>query len=90
MKAAHEYAVKNGIILKGDIPIGVNSCGADVWTNPLLFNRDMSTGAPPDYFSEDGQNWGFLLIIGMKWRKTTFTGGKSDLPLWHNTSTLTA
>lgn len=59
MKAAHEYAVKNGIILKGDIPIGVNSCGADVWTNPLLFNRDMSTGAPPDYFSEDGQNWGF-------------------------------
>ncbi len=59
MTDAKEYASSKHIILKGDIPIGVNLNSCDVWTNPSLFNKDMSTGAPPDYFSADGQNWGF-------------------------------
>lgn len=53
------YAHKNGVILKGDIPIGVDPNSVDVWVEPHLFNLDTQTGAPPDDFAEDGQNWGF-------------------------------
>ena len=45
--------------LKGDIPIGVSRNGADSWQNPQLFNFGMQAGAPPDAFSDEGQNWGF-------------------------------
>ena len=59
MKAAHEHAMAKGVILKGDIPIGVNRFGCDVWTEPKYFNLDGQAGAPPDDFSVNGQNWGF-------------------------------
>ena len=48
-----------GILLKGDIPIGVNPSGVDVKSHPNLFNLDVQVGAPPDDFSAEGQNWGF-------------------------------
>ena len=47
------------VVLKGDLPIGVGSHSADAWKHPELFNLDSTAGAPPDYFSADGQNWGF-------------------------------
>lgn len=53
------YARKKGISLKGDLPIGVSGDSADAYVHPELFNLDSSAGAPPDYFSTDGQNWGF-------------------------------
>ncbi|MFN5423465.1 MAG: 4-alpha-glucanotransferase [bacterium] len=59
LKEAHDYANKKGIILKGDIPIGVNRFGVETWTEPELFNLDMQAGAPPDDFAVTGQNWGF-------------------------------
>ena len=59
MKQAHDHARRCGVILKGDIPIGVNRLSCDVWMEPRYFNLDEQTGAPPDDFSEDGQNWGF-------------------------------
>ena len=49
----------NGLLLKGDIPIGVNPSGVDVKSHPDLFNLDVQVGAPPDDFSAEGQNWGF-------------------------------
>lgn len=58
MEAA-DYCRENGIILKGDIPIGVNKVSIDTWERTTLFNMDTCTGAPPDAFSETGQNWGF-------------------------------
>ena len=48
-----------GLLLKGDIPIGVNPSGVDVKSHPNLFNLDVQVGAPPDDFSAEGQNWGF-------------------------------
>ena len=48
-----------GLLLKGDIPIGVNPSGVDVKSHPDLFNLDVQAGAPPDDFSAEGQNWGF-------------------------------
>ena len=55
VKALHN----KGILLKGDIPIGVNPSGVDVKSYPELFNLDVQVGAPPDDFAADGQNWGF-------------------------------
>ena len=59
MQAVHDYARQKGVILKGDIPIGVSRVGCDVWMEPRYFNMDGQAGAPPDDFSADGQNWGF-------------------------------
>ncbi len=59
MKSVHEYAREKGVILKGDIPIGVNRYGCDVWQEPRYFNLNGQAGAPPDDFSVNGQNWGF-------------------------------
>ncbi len=56
---AVDYLHDRGIMLKGDLPIGVNRESDDVKQNPHLFNLDMETGAPPDAFSAKGQNWGF-------------------------------
>lgn len=59
LSEAVEYARSHGIMLKGDIPIGVSPCSVDVWMNPKNFNMKVMAGAPPDFFSEKGQNWGF-------------------------------
>ena len=48
-----------GLLLKGDIPIGVNPSGVEVKSHPELFNLDVQVGAPPDDFAAEGQNWGF-------------------------------
>lgn len=59
MRRVHEYARAKGVILKGDIPIGVSRNGCDVWAEPRYFNLNGQAGAPPDSFSTNGQNWGF-------------------------------
>jgi 4-alpha-glucanotransferase len=59
LKEAADYLHKNGIILKGDIPIGVYRYSCDAWVAPHLFNREEQAGAPPDDFAVRGQNWGF-------------------------------
>jgi len=59
LKSAADYAAKHSVVFKGDLPIGVNRFCADTWVNPHLFRLDAQAGAPPDYFAEYGQNWGF-------------------------------
>jgi 4-alpha-glucanotransferase len=54
-----EYAYTKGIVLKGDIPIGISKTSIEAWTEPEFFNTQYQTGAPPDDFSVTGQNWGF-------------------------------
>ena len=56
---AAAYARSQGVVLKGDIPIGVRGQSADAWASPELFHTDRQAGAPPDDFSVIGQNWGF-------------------------------
>ena len=58
MAGVHEYARSKGVVLKGDIPIGVDRHGCDVWQEPRYFNLNGQAGAPPDDFSVNGQNWG--------------------------------
>lgn len=59
LKDAADYVHSKGIILKGDIPIGVFRYSADVWQQPGLYNLHLQAGAPPDDFAVNGQNWGF-------------------------------
>ncbi|MFY0688476.1 MAG: 4-alpha-glucanotransferase [Cyclobacteriaceae bacterium] len=59
LKAASEYARGHGVVLKGDIPIGIYRNSVDAWVAPHLYNMDSQAGAPPDDFSVSGQNWGF-------------------------------
>ena len=59
LKDAADYAHKNGVVLKGDIPIGIYRYSCDAWVDPSLYNMDMQAGAPPDDFAVKGQNWGF-------------------------------
>ena len=59
LSRAVRYAHEKGVYLKGDLPIGVGRDSVDAASFPKLFNLDSSAGAPPDFFSEDGQNWGF-------------------------------
>lgn len=56
---ATEYARKNGVVLKGDLPIGIYRQSCDAWVAPHLYNMDGQAGAPPDPYSDSGQNWGF-------------------------------
>ena len=73
------YARQNSVILKGDIPIGINRESVEAWTEPEYFNMQAQTGAPPDNFSETGQNWSFptynwevMEKDGFEWWKKRF------------------
>ena len=57
--AASKHARANGVVLKGDIPIGISRNSVEAWTEPHYFNLNGQAGAPPDDFSVNGQNWGF-------------------------------
>ena len=79
LKAATDYAHAHGVVLKGDIPIGVYRFGADAWQHPHLFHMDKQAGAPPDDFAVSGQNWGFptynwdqMAADGFAWWKSRF------------------
>lgn len=73
------YAHSKGVFLKGDLPIGVSADSAEAYWHPELFNLDSSTGAPPDFFSTDGQNWGFPTYNWEEMAKDDFAWWKSRL-----------
>ncbi len=77
--AVRTYAESKGVLLKGDLPIGVAPHSIDTWLYPELFHLDRSAGAPPDAFATDGQNWGFptyhwerMYQDGMLWWRNRF------------------
>ncbi len=75
---AHAHAA--GLVVKGDLAIGVYGHGADTWQAPELFHMELQAGAPPDPFAAKGQNWGFptynwprMAADGFAWWKQRFT-----------------
>ena len=79
LREAADYAHEHGIIMKGDIPIGIYRYSCDAWINPRLFHMDLQAGAPPDNFAVKGQNWGFptynwdeMAKDGFAWWKQRF------------------
>ena len=79
LREVRDYAHAHGVVLKGDIPIGISRTSVDAWVYPELFNMDSAAGAPPDDFSVMGQNWGFptynwakMAEDGYAWWKARF------------------
>ena len=79
LKAAADYARSKGIILKGDLPIGVNRESVETQEHPALFHLDSQTGAPPDAFTMQGQNWGFPTY---NWEGTSPSSRTLPLVAW--------
>ena len=73
LKDATEFAHKNGVIIKGDIPIGICRNSVDAWMEPGLYHMDEQAGAPPDAFTAKGQNWGFPTYNWEVMQKDNFT-----------------
>lgn len=59
MKKVVAHAKKKGILLKGDFPMGVHPHSVEAWRFNEYFRWDQSMGAPPDFYNDQGQNWGF-------------------------------
>lgn len=57
---AQHVAKESGMMLGvyRDLAVGVDSGGADVWSDPTLYCLQASVGAPPDALGPQGQNWG--------------------------------
>lgn len=79
LREVRNYAHAHGVILKGDIPIGISRTSCDAWVDPDLFRMNSQAGAPPDDFSVLGQNWGFptydwerMARDGFAWWKSRF------------------
>lgn len=79
LKDAIDYTHNLGISVKGDLPIGIYRHSVEAWTEPELFGMDFQAGAPPDQFTELGQNWEFptynweaMKADDYKWWKNRF------------------
>jgi len=77
LRKSVRYAHDNGIIIKGDIPIGVYRHSCDAWVSPELFHMDQQAGAPPDPFAVKGQNWGFPTYNWERMAKDSFQWWKN-------------
>ena len=55
-----------------DLAVGSAPSGSDVWANPGLFVPEATVGAPPDMYSEEGQNWGLPAINPHVLRETGY------------------
>ena len=52
---AREVGMEIGVM--ADLAVGVHPYGSEKWSRPELFASGMSVGAPPDVYSQQGQNW---------------------------------
>ncbi len=61
---AESDAAKAGLALGmyQDLAVGSAASGSDVWGHPELFVHGATVGAPPDMYSDEGQNWGLPAI----------------------------
>ncbi len=55
-----KYTLKKDIKMIADRQVGFSDC--DFWSSQKLFLEGWSLGCPPDYFSKDGQDWGFPVM----------------------------
>lgn len=55
-----EYAAANGIKMIADRQVAFSD--RDTWAYQSLFLEGWMLGCPPDYFSKDGQAWGFPVM----------------------------
>lgn len=54
-RVARALGMRIGIM--ADVAVGVHPRGADTWAHPEHFATSMRVGAPPDMYSQQGQDW---------------------------------
>lgn len=81
---AVEQIHKNGILLKGDIPILMNEDSCDIWAHPDFFNQQLYAGSPADGDNPSGQNWGFPIYNWKNIKKDDFNWWKNRLKTAEN------
>ena len=52
LAAASKHARKQGVVLKGDIPIGISRNSVEAWTEPYYFNLNGQAGKKPTNSSQ--------------------------------------
>ena len=52
---AVRYAREQGVVMQGDIPIGIYRNSVDAWVAPRLYHMDSQAGAPPDAYAVAGK-----------------------------------
>jgi 4-alpha-glucanotransferase len=59
LASAHRRALESGMRLGvvHDMAVGVHPEGADAWSLGTALARDVTVGAPPDAFNQQGQDW---------------------------------
>lgn len=74
LAAAQRRARDRGmsIGLYGDLAVGANPSGAEVWSNQSLYVQNASIGAPPDPLALNGQEWGIPPIDPIELRTQNF------------------
>ncbi len=60
MEETIEYANSKGIKMIADRQVAFSD--RDIWAYNSIFLKDWLLGCPPDYFSKDGQAWGFPVL----------------------------
>jgi 4-alpha-glucanotransferase len=66
-------AKRCGVSLYLDLPLGCSPEGYDAQRFSDLFVKDVSVGAPPDYFFPKGQNWGINPLHPEKIREAGYS-----------------
>lgn len=61
-----------GIGLYGDLAVGANPCGAEVWSWQQVFARGAYAGAPPEEINLNGQDWGLPPLIPRRLREAAY------------------
>nr|GMD46477.1 4-alpha-glucanotransferase DPE2 [Ipomoea batatas] len=74
LSEAAEYARKKGVVLKGDIPIGVDRNSVDTWVYPNLFRMNTSPGHHLTILIKTGRIGDFQLTTGKRCPRTTMDG----------------
>lgn len=78
-KRMRRYAHEKGVYIMGDIAFYPSFDSVEVWSRPEIFQIDeelrlcATSGAPPDYFNPDGQDWGTPLYDWDRMREDGFS-----------------
>ncbi len=72
LASAAQSSRRSGVALYGDLAVGVERNGADVWADPDALLTTVSLGAPRDPLNAEGQNWGLAPFSPRALRKRAY------------------
>ena len=71
-RAANRHARRNGALLYLDLAVGAEPGGSEAWEAGHVYSSRASSGAPPDPFAPQGQDWGLATPIPAAMREERY------------------